>query len=219
MNCQKGSHSFAPNERGPTATTSDTLVCSLTRDLPEPRRTEAITFCATAWKADRLTGAKAIGFLPYEAYTARDEWGDLLVLYNNDDLVAFCLMSRVSAYQELRCLQIWVRTDARMITHGRALIAELDRLAHQRGAQVLRLWCAEDLAANLFWKTLGFRWRGWRWGPAKKARRHALWCRRASGARRDDSSVTALHDPLLTPGDDAQHSPLSHSNLPASRLP
>jgi GNAT superfamily N-acetyltransferase len=179
------------DERGRPETTSDTLVCCLSRDLPEPRRTNAILFCTTAWKADKPTGAHAIGFLPTAAYTNRDAWGELLVLYNNDDLVAFCMMSKVSAYQELRCLQIWVRPDARMILHGRALIEKLNEIANDRGAKVLRLWCAEDLAANLFWKQLGFRYRGWRWGAHKKARRHALWCRRVTQQNQPPTPVTA----------------------------
>lgn len=162
----------------PVDPTSDTLVCTLTRDLPVPTRDRAISFCATAWKGDRHTGANAIGFLPTAAYLARDEAGELITLFNNADLVAFCMLSKVSPYRELRCLQIWVRPDARMILHGRALIENLNELALERGATVLRLWCAEDLAANLFWKQMGFRYRGWRWGQHKKARRHALWCRR-----------------------------------------
>ena len=158
------------------SSTSDTLVSTLTRDLDVSQQRAALLFCYSASKLD----ANSIGWLPKQAYDNRHERGELLTLYNNDDLVGFVLMSRPSPYGELRCLQIWVRRDARMMIHGRALIDELDTIAEQRHCWLLRLWCAEDLAANLFWEALGFQKRGWRWGPAKTPRRHNLWTRRVS---------------------------------------
>jgi hypothetical protein len=75
-------------------------------------------------------------------------------------------------------LQIWVRRDARLIEHGRALIDHLeDAHARRLNAWQLRAWVAEDLEANLFWPQIGFVYRGWRWGPARRARRHNLWTR------------------------------------------
>lgn len=156
--------------------TSDTLVCALTRDLPPHLARSALLFAYCGSRVD----PECIGWLPRVAYDNRHDRGELLILLRNDDIVGFVLMSRVSLYQELRCLQIWVRPDARMMIHGKTLIDHLERLAYSRGATVLRLWCAEDLAANLFWKQLGFRYRGWRHGPAKKGRRHALWMRRVN---------------------------------------
>lgn len=154
----------------------DTLLCCLTQDLDDNRRRQALTFC---YSASRIDG-HSIGWMPRVGYDKRHEWGDLLVLFNNDDLVGFCMMSKLSTFQELRCLQIWVRPDARMILHGRKLIDTLNQIANERGALVLRLWCAEDLPANLFWKALGFRYRGWRYGHNKTGRRHALWMRRVA---------------------------------------
>ena len=153
---------------------SDTLVCSLTRDLTPQKRAEALRMCYSVCHTD----GHELGFLPRMAYDRRDEWGALLVLIRNDALVGFTMLSEVNAYQELRCLQIWVRADARMILHGRRMIDELNRLAWDRGALILRLWCAVDLEANIFWRILGFRFRGWRWGGAKFGRKHALWMRR-----------------------------------------
>lgn len=182
--------------------TPDTLVCTLTANLPEPRVREVILQCDHATRLD----GHAIGWMPFVAWEKRHAWGDLLALHRNDDLVGWCMMSKVSGYQELRCLQIWVRPDARMIEHGRALVDELNRLAWDRGAIVLRLWCAEDLPANLFWKQLGFRYRGWRWGKAKKGRRHALWMRRVvdpltthtNTQPRSRSNATAIWCPAAT---------------------
>ena len=156
--------------------TSDTLVCTLTRDLDEKKQREALLFCYSGSKLD----ANSIGWLPKGAYDNRHDRGEILTLHRNDDLVGFVLMSRPSPYGELRCLQIWVRRDARMILHGRALINKLEEIGRLRHCSCLRLWCAQDLAANLFWATLGFSRRGWRWGPAKVPRRHNLWWRAIS---------------------------------------
>ena len=154
--------------------TPDTLVCSITNQLPHAAAREVLLQCDHAARID----GHSIGFLPFIAWQKRHEWGDLLALHRNADLVGWCMMSKVNAYQELRCLQIWVRPDARMIEHGRALIDKLNCLGFERGAITLRLWCAEDLPANLFWNCLGFRYRGWRYGRNKTGRRHALWMRR-----------------------------------------
>jgi len=153
--------------------TSDTLVCLLTRDLDPTEQRNALLFCYSASRID----ANCIGWLPKEAYDNRHNRGELLTLWRNDDLVGFVLMSRPSPYGELRCLQIWVRRDARMILHGKVLINKLEEIGRERHCSCLRLWCAEDLAANLFWATLRFSRRGWRWGPAKVPRRHNLWWR------------------------------------------
>jgi len=153
--------------------TSDTLVCTLTRDLDRRQQREALLFCYSGSKLD----ANSIGWLPHAAYDNRHDRGEILTLHRNDDLVGFVLMSRPSPYGELRCLQIWVRRDARMILHGRTLINKLEEIGRLRHCSCLRLWCAQDLAANLFWELLGFKKRGWRWGPAKVPRRHNLWWR------------------------------------------
>lgn len=151
--------------------TSDTLRCELTRDLPDSLSRQALTFCYSASKID----ADSIGWLPRQAYDTRHTDGELLVLFNNDDLVAFVLMSKPSAYQELRCLQIWVRPDARVILHGRTILQKFQQLAIERGCIRVRCWCAEDLPSNLFWSAMGWQKKTWRHGPARTARRHNLW--------------------------------------------
>lgn len=153
--------------------TPDTLLCDLSNRIPLVQQMLALKFCYSASRED----PDSIGWMPRAAYDNRHARGEILVLFNNLDLVGFVMMSRPSPYQELRCLQIWVRPDARMIVHGRRLIDTLDQVALARRCITTRLWCAEDLAANLFWEALGYKKKGWRWGPAKKPRRHLLWTR------------------------------------------
>lgn len=195
--------------------TSDTLRLELTINLSETERSAALLFCYSASKLD----ANSIGWLPKAAYNNRHERGELLTLFNNSDLVGFVLMSRPSPYGELRCLQIWVRRDARMLIHGRALIDELERIGHERHCWLLRLWCAEDLAANLFWEALGFDKRGWRQGPAKVSRRHNLWVRRINrSSLSPPASEQSETDELSRPKHPVSH-PFSKTATPANGTP
>lgn len=153
------------------------LRLALTRDLPPNEHRSTLQFC---YGASRLDG-NMIGWLPFAAYDKSDEQGRLLVLFNNDDLVGFVLFSP-NLLGELRILQIWVRADARMILHGKALVQWLEDYAQQKGLHVVRLWCAIDLEANTFWRALHFRYVTWRWGRGPRDRRHALWVRHTRAA-------------------------------------
>ena len=114
----------------------------------------------------------AIGFLPWETYQVHHVGGRVLTCRANGDLVGF-LMWRFNRQREARCLQVWVRSDARMLLHGRALTDAWRRDAIVVGCSVVRLYCAEDLAANIFWRMLGFTQSSWRYGPS--GRKHLLW--------------------------------------------
>lgn len=123
------------------------------------------------------TDGHCIGFLPHGVYHDATRQHRLFSLFRNDDRVGFILWSS-NRIRECRILQIWIRRDARLIEHGRALVEHLEEThARRLHLWVLRAWVAEDLEANLFWPQIGFVKRGWRWGPAKRARRHNLWTR------------------------------------------
>jgi hypothetical protein len=72
----------------------------------------------------------------------------------------------------------WVRPDARMILHGRALVDAIEKAAASERCGLISLWCAEDLSANIFWRAIGFTNTNWRYGRGLKPRRHLLWRRR-----------------------------------------
>lgn len=122
------------------------------------------------------TEANALGHLTTFAQREYHLAGRVVALHRNNDLVGWTLWSD-NRWRERRIIQIWVRPDARLIEHGRALIDWLEQDGANRGQRVLRLWCATDLAANLFWSTLSFDKLGWRWGGKKSGRRHWLWRR------------------------------------------
>lgn len=151
----------------------DTLIATFVAPANYKNRGPGLLF---AGSASRIDGRK-IGFLPWSVYHAAAEAQQLCQIHRNGDLVGFC-MARPNKLRELRIIQIWVRPDARLIEHGRALLEFVEKnIAAPHGATVVRLWCAEDLAANLFWDALGFTYRGWRWGNHKRPRRHKLWTR------------------------------------------
>lgn len=174
-------------------TTPDTLKITRSLDVSNSlARRQLLSFCYSACRLD----GECLGWLPKAAYDQAHQQGRIIALYNNDDLVGFVLWSAHAA--ECRILQIWIRRDARLMLHGRALIEAVEAIARSKAAHILRLWCAVDLAANLFWRALGFHYRTWRWGRAQRGRRHALWVRTvttspvASRARSNDEPPAAL---------------------------
>lgn len=173
-----------------------------TKISPPSRQTEALLFCSSAGRTD----GHSIGWLPTLAYTQAHEGGRIHVLYRNADLVGFTLHSYQPNAAEVRCLQVWVRRDARQIEHGRALILNLERIAQGLRAWRLRLWCAIDLEANHFWRALGFRAQNWRWSPAGNHRRHVLWTRRVQ------NEITTSHPPAPSP--DGSHDQQQPTHVP-----
>ncbi len=69
------------------------------------------------------------------------------------------------------------------------------------GADQLLCWCAQDIDANFFWRSLGFEALAWRAGPVRKGRIHILWTRHAPGY----SSERPLFIPTATDGGAIQH--------------
>jgi len=165
-----------PESSEPPTTTSDTL--EIVEAAADVHQQDLIKLCDHAI----INDGNAIGFLPWGAYTDACNHNRLFSLLRNSDRVGFLLWSS-NPLREIRILQIWIRSDARLIEHGRALIEHLQN-AHARKLRSwqLRAWVAEDLAANLFWPQVGFLRTGWRWGRAQRGRRHNLWCKPLTAA-------------------------------------
>lgn len=186
------------DELKPVDSTSDTLEIGTTLcTTPHDQLRQMILFVGSAAKTDSWS----IGFLPYPVYEAAHASGRLITLKRNNELCGFILFS-LNDYKECRILQIWVRADARIIEHGRALIAWLEeKIARPRNCWCLRCWVAVDLPSNLFWHAIDFTNPSWRWGPAVNPRQHRLWIKRLHPATLQGH---AAHDlelariPLLT---------------------
>jgi len=154
-------------------------------DLPPELLREAL---ALAVDSPRVDG-DALGWFPRAAYLGCHEQGRLIVVTNNDDVVGYCVHNEKTA--PTRIFLTWVRKDARLILHGRALVDFVANVALQRGHNRIELWCATDLAANLFWEALGFSKICWRWSKGKAHRKHWLWRRDLTPADR----LRASHEP------------------------
>lgn len=138
-------------------------------DLPPSLLHEAL---ALAVDSPRVDG-DALGWFPRAAFLGCHEQGRLIIVTNNDDVVGYCVHNEKTA--PTRIFLTWVRRDARLILHGRALVDFVSDVAIRRGHNRIELWCATDLAANFFWQALGFEQICWRWSKGKAHRKHWLW--------------------------------------------
>jgi len=120
----------------------------------------------------------AIGFLPTSVFTMRFAKGDFSTVYNNADLVGWAMHALSQKRGVMKLYQIWVRPDARLILHGKALIAKVEQHAQKARSTLIEAWVAEDLPANFFWKAIGFVNTNWRWGRGENPRKHLRWVRR-----------------------------------------
>lgn len=143
----------------------------LTRDLAADEVASRLCFVRSEFNL----GKESIGFVPWPALLVAHDLGRLLLLERNNDPVGalYFGFSRTSC----KIYQTWVRSDARVLEHGRALVEWLSRHARTRSFARLRLWCAEDLPAMLFWSSLGFEIFGRRVGGKSRGRTHVGWVR------------------------------------------
>jgi GNAT superfamily N-acetyltransferase len=101
----------------------------------------------------------ALGFLPRAAILEKvlKRHVRLAVL---DGMPAGYLIHGSLAREEVRVFQAAVRGDARRRHLGRALVEDLVRRATLAGARAISLRCLDDLNANAFWQSSGFRLAG-----------------------------------------------------------
>jgi GNAT superfamily N-acetyltransferase len=119
--------------------------------------------------------SEAVSFLPrpkVEAYAAD---GRLLVAAENGEPCGFLIHGPLRG--QLRIYQTCVEYDVRRRDHGLALVGELERRAVLAGCSAVRLWCADDLEAQAFWRAAGFVPAGRRAGGQRRGRVHTLWAR------------------------------------------
>lgn len=146
----------------------------------------------------------AIGWMPRQAFREMHTRQRLVCCTNNADVVGYVAWSVSQGV--MRILLTWVRADARLIMHGRALVDHIECHARTHRCPRVELFCAVDLAANMFWSAVGFQQICWRWGRAKKGRRHWLWRRHV---------VTNPELPLLSSA--VQQAQLVETSLPHFR--
>jgi len=113
----------------------------------------------------------ALGFIPKMAYESAitgikkgDRWSDtcndrLFVIECNNDLVGFCLVSfgKINSNMKIgKVAQICLQVDARLMQRGRLLLDHVIEYGKNVGTIRWSCGCANDLASNLFWQTMGW---------------------------------------------------------------
>ena len=106
----------------------------------------------------RAKESEAVGFIPkvrYEMEITGDRGGDILLAKENNDLVGFVYVT-YGPPLSAKIQQIVIQEDARRMERATALLDEIAKRARNRGCAEIGCRCAEDLEANIFWKSLGF---------------------------------------------------------------
>jgi GNAT superfamily N-acetyltransferase len=129
----------------------------------------------------------AVGWLPTSVFDSRARSDEVTAVYRDGDLVGWCLRGESKARKILKVFQIWVRPDARIIEHGRALIDHVRTQALATRCGYLEAWVADDLEANYFWPAIGFTRTVWRWGRGSSLRKIYRWITtvRSDGGKND----------------------------------
>ena len=139
--------------------------------LPEPKFAELRKLWVHGVQAD----THAVGWLPTSVFDARARTNEVTACYRDGELVGWCMRGESAARKVLKIYQIWVRPDARILEHGKALIDQLLEVARAQRDSYLEAWVAEDLEANIFWNAIHFQKTVWRWGRGRSLRKIFRW--------------------------------------------
>jgi len=96
----------------------------------------------------------AIGFIPAPTYWRLHHQGRLAIVHSEGELLGWCASGCPRPRTKL--YQICVRPDVRRLLNATALCDYVARRLWIKGASFLTLRCGDDLAANWFWRAVGF---------------------------------------------------------------
>lgn len=114
---------------------------------------------------------ESVGGLPEPAITERVRRGSLLLGLLNGDPCGYLLYDARGGI--LRVPQACIQFDARRRAYGEALVGAMLNL--EPDVTEIRLRCAADLEANVFWSALGFTCVGTVKGGSRRGRLLNLW--------------------------------------------
>src|SRR5688572_4816014 len=141
--------------------------------------------------------SKALGFMKTKQFEGYLQMGAVLIAESDAKTVGYCIWrDRYKHRDELGVIfQLCVADGEQRKFVGAALVREVfARSAY--GCRLFCLWCAQDLAANHFWESLGFVPVAFRAGSDKKKRVHIFWQKRIV----DGDVVTPYWYPCQTGG-------------------
>lgn len=120
--------------------------------------------------------SEALSFIPAPRIEEYAREGQLWVATENDEPCGFLIFG--DGWPQTRIYQACIQYDARRREHGMALVAALSARATAMGCTDIRLWCADDLDSNEFWRSAGFQYCASRRGGRRRGRKHNLWALR-----------------------------------------
>ena len=114
-----------------------------------------------------------IGFLPKPRLEQYHQAGQLWMQAENSEPCGFLVWG--NGWPVLRVYQVCIQYDAQRRMHGAELVGRLIRKAEVEGYERISAWVADDIPANDFWHSMGFRLHGQRAGGSKRGRMHNAW--------------------------------------------
>jgi ribosomal protein S18 acetylase RimI-like enzyme len=118
-----------------------------------------------------------IGFLPRPRLEHYRDTGQLWTQDENGEPCGFLVWG--NGWPVLRVYQVCIQYDAQRRLHGAELVGRLIRKAEEEGYERISCWVAEDIEANSFWESMGFRRFGQRDVGNQRGRKHngwVFWC-------------------------------------------
>lgn len=116
---------------------------------------------------------RAVGFLPKTIYQPAWENGRLKIARENDDPCGMILHGPLK--KTLRIYQTAIELEARRLENGSDLVEQVIQEAIDANVHQISLHCAEDLEANWFWQSLGFKHVGERVKSTLRGRIQKKW--------------------------------------------
>jgi ribosomal protein S18 acetylase RimI-like enzyme len=160
-------------------TTSSVVMVS----LPAPRVEIAIRVASTSdlpfLDSLQKQHSRQLGYFPTKQFEGYIEMGGVSIAESNGTPVGYCISrDRYLKRDELGVIyQLCVVPGDQRKLVGASLIREVfARSAY--GCRLYCCWCAQDLAANYFWESLGFVPVAFRAGSTGKKRVHIFWQKR-----------------------------------------
>jgi hypothetical protein len=114
---------------------------------------------------------ESVGGLPQPALLERIARGTMLVALVNDDPIGYLMWDTRGGVT--RVPQACIQYDARRRRYGEVLVFEMVRA--NADSDEIRVRCAADLEANLFWRDMGFTCTNVVIGGARRGRKLNIW--------------------------------------------
>ena len=117
--------------------------------------------------------AEALSFYPRQVFEREQAKGRLFLGMLNGDPCGYLYVGAQG--QDVKCHQVCIQYDARRRLYGAAIVAVMEQYAGEGNAASITLRCGFDLAANDFWKSLGYSCVAHHIGGVRRMRTINVW--------------------------------------------